>query len=262
MKLSIITINYNNANGLRTTIENVVPKLIADVEYIIIDGGSTDGGLDVIEQYADKIDYWVSESDSGVYNAMNKGIKQAKGDYLIFMNSGDSFRTEILFEDILKDLESGEDLIYYNLEFVEDKGSHIKTYPHTLDFKFFSIDTISHQATLIKKEPLIDYGCYDEKMKIASDWVYFIDAVCKRNATYKYVEKCLSVFIADGLSCLPEYRAFSIGEIKSYLTTDYAPYVSLYEEWKECKRELHVMRLSRAIKYLQRVGLFRWFKVY
>jgi glycosyltransferase involved in cell wall biosynthesis len=89
MKLSVITINYNNAIGLRKTIESVVNQTFRDYEYIIIDGGSTDGSVDVIKEYADKIDYWVSEPDKGIYNAMNKGVAAAHGEYTNFLNSGD-----------------------------------------------------------------------------------------------------------------------------------------------------------------------------
>ena len=81
VKFSVITINYNNRDGLRRTIESVVRQTYAGYEFIVIDGGSTDGGADVIRQYADKIDYWVSERDRGIYHAMNKGVAQAHGDY-------------------------------------------------------------------------------------------------------------------------------------------------------------------------------------
>lgn len=91
MKLSIITINYDNKEGLLKTILSVVNQINHDYEYIIIDGGSNDGSVDIIKDYADKIDYWVSSKDKGIYNAMNKGIDVAKGEYCIFMNSGDTF---------------------------------------------------------------------------------------------------------------------------------------------------------------------------
>ena len=87
MKLSIITINYNNCDGLRKTIESVIAQTTRDFEYIVIDGGSTDGSVDVIKEYADYIDYWVSEPDKGIYNAMNKGTRAAHGDFLLFLNS-------------------------------------------------------------------------------------------------------------------------------------------------------------------------------
>ena len=91
MLFSIITINYNNSEGLRQTIDSVVSQTYHEYEYIVIDGGSTDGSVDIIGFFSDKVDYWVSEKDRGIYHAMNKGVAQAHGDYCIFMNSGDSF---------------------------------------------------------------------------------------------------------------------------------------------------------------------------
>ncbi|RZJ43544.1 MAG: glycosyltransferase, partial [Chryseobacterium sp.] len=99
MKLTVLTINYNNKEGLIKTFESVRAQTWTEFEFIVIDGGSTDGGKALIEQN-DQIDYWVSEKDSGVYNAMNKGIKKANGDYIIFMNSGDYFYNEFVLEKV------------------------------------------------------------------------------------------------------------------------------------------------------------------
>ena len=93
-KLSVITINYNNKNGLIKTINSVINQTYKDFEFIIIDGGSTDGSLEVIQEYSGQINYWVSEPDNGIYHAMNKGIVMAKGEYCNFMNSGDCFFDE------------------------------------------------------------------------------------------------------------------------------------------------------------------------
>ena len=101
-QLSIITINYNNLAGLQKTFESVFNQTFQDFEYIVIDGGSTDGSKELIEQYHDKIDYWVSEPDSGIYNAMNKGIVRANGEYLQFLNSGDSLLGENILKNVFK----------------------------------------------------------------------------------------------------------------------------------------------------------------
>ena len=98
MKLSIITINYNNLAGLQKTIESVVSQTFRDFEWIVIDGGSVDGSRELIERYANSFSYWVSEPDKGIYNAMNKGIVVAKGDYLLFLNSGDWLCDEMALE--------------------------------------------------------------------------------------------------------------------------------------------------------------------
>ena len=99
MKLSIITINYNNARGLERTIKSVICQTFTNYEYIIVDGGSTDGSLEVINKYADHISKWVSEPDEGIYNAMNKGTRMASGEYFNYMNSGDCFCDAHVLED-------------------------------------------------------------------------------------------------------------------------------------------------------------------
>lgn len=99
-KLTIITINLNNKAGLQTTIDSVIAQTYKDFEWIIIDGGSTDGSKELIEKYTNYIKYWVSEPDKGIYNAMNKGIKVAEGEYLQFLNSGDSLFSNSVLSDI------------------------------------------------------------------------------------------------------------------------------------------------------------------
>lgn len=116
MYYSIITINYNNKEGLELTIKSVLSQTYRNYQFIIIDGGSSDGSFDVIKKYANNINYWISEPDKGRYNAMNKGIKQAKGDYLNFMNSGDTFHSPTVLEDIAR-MNLTEDIItggFYN----------------------------------------------------------------------------------------------------------------------------------------------------
>ena len=105
-KISIITVNYNDREGLKKTIESVINQTWQDFEFIIIDGGSTDGSREVIEQYKDKIDYWISEPDKGIYNAMNKGIKAASGEFLLFLNSGDRLIDKNITEKVISKLES------------------------------------------------------------------------------------------------------------------------------------------------------------
>ena len=100
MKLSIITVNFNNVEGLRKTAESIVSQTFQDFEWIVIDGGSTDGSKELIEQYSDRIAYWCSEKDSGIYNAMNKGVRYAKGEYINFMNSGDCFADSSVLSDV------------------------------------------------------------------------------------------------------------------------------------------------------------------
>lgn len=133
MKISIITINYNNVEGLKRSIESVVNQTSKDYEYIIIDGGSTDGSVDVIKLYSNRIDYWESEPDRGIYHAMNKGVKLATGEYVIFMNSGDKFYSNEIIADFIK-LNPKEDILSGDAKL--STGS-IMNSPENITFKFF-----------------------------------------------------------------------------------------------------------------------------
>ena len=145
MKFSIITINYNNKDGLEMTINSVLGQSFQDFEYIIIDGGSTDGSIDVIKKYKSRIDYWVSEPDKGVYNAMNKGIGKATGEYINFMNSGDAYHLPSALETIAE-MHSEADIIiggYYETE----KGVSHTIPPQNVTLLTLMKYTINHQAT-------------------------------------------------------------------------------------------------------------------
>lgn len=264
MKLSIITINYNNAEGLKRTIESVVPFLRAEIEYIIIDGGSQDDSVANINIYADKIAYWISEQDRGIYHAMNKGIAKASGEYLLFINSGDEIIKDYDINKLIIQL-TGEDIIYCNIQEVLDVEKNIrinKTLPDSLDFRFFILDALPHQASFIRKERLVEYGGYSEDMKIFSDWAFFMDAICKNNCTYKHIDECFSIFYQDGLSAKPENRAILWNELKQHVDKNYPIYRRLYKEWDEQKGLLHKLRSSRSIQLLKKLGCVKWFDVY
>jgi glycosyltransferase involved in cell wall biosynthesis len=113
-KLSIITINYNDVLGLKRTLESVTGQIYSNFEYIVINGGSTDGSKELLEKYTDKISYWVSEPDQGIYHAMNKGIEKASGEYLLFMNSGDLFYNSGILKEVVDHI-SKYDLIYFDI---------------------------------------------------------------------------------------------------------------------------------------------------
>lgn len=196
MKYSIITINYNHAEGLRCTIESVVNQTCKDFEYIIIDGGSTDGSVDVIKEYADKIDFWVSEPDKGIYNAMNKGIDHAHGEYLNFMNSGDCFYNENVLEEVMPlltaDIVSGID----NIE--SEHRQRIPISENKLSMRNFFYFSLPHQSTFIKRE-LNKRFRYDEDIKISSDWEFFFKTLILRNCSYRNIDVIVCEFEPNGL---------------------------------------------------------------
>lgn len=198
-KISIITINYNDSKGLEKTINSIVNQTFQDFEYIIIDGGSSDESLDVIKRHEDGIHYWISEEDAGIYNAMNKGIRVANGDYLLFLNSGDHlFNKNVL----LKNIEhfNNEDIIYFNVEIRGNNNSKIVSYPDKLSFFYFFLNGLCHQAVFIRRELFYKYGFYDEELKIVSDWKFFLLTIFKYNSTYKKMNKILSTHYLGGVS--------------------------------------------------------------
>lgn len=196
MRLSVITINYNNRDGLRKTIESVVNQTWRDFEFIIIDGGSTDGSVEVIKEYSDSISYWVSESDSGVYHAMNKGIDVATGHYCNFMNSGDCFYNNKTLESIVDEL-GNESIVYGNFMFSNGASYNIS---NILSFDYFYRKCrIHHQSSFIDTCLLKKYH-YDEKYKISSDYKFWIQTIILDNCTYKFVDKIISLADNTGIS--------------------------------------------------------------
>ena len=159
-KNSVITVNLNNKDGLKTTIESVINQTVfnKNIEYIIIDGGSTDGSVDVIEKYKDKLHYYVSEKDNGIYEAMNKGVSHATGEYCLFLNSGDKFCENNVIEQALPHLEG--DFIYGNLML---NGKQKKMYPDSISVDYFSYESLPHPSSFIKTQLLRDnpYKTYD-----------------------------------------------------------------------------------------------------
>ena len=202
MKLSVITINYNNKSGLQKTFDSIVNQTFTDYEYIVIDGGSSDGSKEVIEEYSSKINYWVSEKDKGIYNAMNKGIVQAKGEYCLFLNSGDWLVDSDVLEKVFllkleKDIFYGNILkVYSSLKIERDKSPQSSFL--TLADMFFS--TLNHPSTFIKKKLFNEYGLYNEEYKIVSDWAFFLKVIGLYNVSVKYIDVDISYYDTTGIS--------------------------------------------------------------
>jgi glycosyltransferase involved in cell wall biosynthesis len=201
IKLSIITVNLNNSKGLRKTIESVVSQTSNDFEYIIIDGGSTDSSLKVIEELSYRITYWISESDKGIYNAMNKGILQAKGEYCQFLNSGDWLADNWVIDKMIKTLPNCS--IYY--------GNMLKQMPDGTAFcdkceegniTMYSLfrGSLNHSPAFIKRSLFDKYGLYDETLRIVSDWKWYLITVGINNESVKYTNTNVTCFDMSGIS--------------------------------------------------------------
>ena len=201
MKLSIITVNLNNLEGLKKTYESVVSQTFTDYEWIVIDGGSTDGSREFIEQHQDKFAYWCSEPDKGIYNAMNKGIVRAKGEYLNFMNSGDCFACEETLARVFSQERTADILYGLQKQFV-DKGKWVYTNLKLKKIKWFNLymNTLPHQSSFIKTTCFRKIGLYDEKYRIIADWKWFIAAILNYRVSYEFIPIEIAIFEGNGLS--------------------------------------------------------------
>ena len=199
-KLSVITINYNNSAGLERTIKSVISQSYNYYEYIIIDGGSTDGSADVIKKYADTISYWVSEKDNGIYDAMNKGLDRATGDYVLFLNAGDEFYSSDTLTTIFS-LESNADVYYGNTIIVNEKGEQLAdrrlTPPEQLSWKSLKYGMcVSHQSFIAKRTVCSPYNL-DYSISADIDWVI---QVLKRSQKIINTKIYISKFLKGGIS--------------------------------------------------------------
>lgn len=200
-RLSIITINLNNAAGLQKTIESVITQTSQDFEYIVVDGGSTDGSVEIIKQYAPQIIYWISEPDKGIYAAMNKGVRVAKGEYCQFLNSGDWLWKNDVTEKMLLDLPNTS-IIYAN-KIREYKGRHKveKSYQgRTLTLLDMYQSTLFHSCAYIKRSLFDQYGLYDENLKIVSDWKFYLITIGLHNESVAYRDIDMVWFDSNGIS--------------------------------------------------------------
>lgn len=193
----------NNKDGLEKTIESLVNQSFKDYEFLVIDGGSTDGSVDVIKKYEDNITYWVSEPDKGIYNAMNKAIVRTEGEYCYFLNSGDYLASETVLADIFED-DPHESFLCGNF-FYEENGVLSKQDEYKYrDWAFSLYDIFSgylcHQAFFIKKDNFDKYGLYDERYKILSDWRLFLLAIGYYHEAVKYNDVDIVVYNLGGLS--------------------------------------------------------------
>lgn len=253
-QISIITINKNNANGLKKTIESIKQQTNTNIEHIIIDGNSSDDSVSIIKEYHDKANIkvvWISEPDSGIYSAMNKGIRLSTGKYLQFLNSGDILCNGDVAQVMSDELESKQTppILY---------GNMIKAYPNGTTIKdmgfqgkkinFFDMfsGTLNHSSAIIYKQLFEQHGYYDESFRIVSDWIWYYKVILEHKIDPVYVNIDVSTFDMTGISntnhklekeersrflktVMPEYiyddykgRAYSIKQINRIQTHNMA----------------------------------------
>lgn len=201
--LTIITINLNNSIGLEKSLISIQEQTFKDFQLIIVDGKSTDNSIDIIERYKELIDVAIIEKDTGIYNAMNKGIKQANSEYIYFLNSGDVLYDQNSLSNVFS-IPVNSSFICTNF-FTETKGDISYQNPYKdRDWSFSIYDIYSsylcHQAFFIKKTMFDQYGFYNETLKVVADWELFFIAIGIKNESVIYKDSDLVIYNTEGLS--------------------------------------------------------------
>lgn len=235
MKVSIITACFNADKTIEETIRSVAKQTYPNIEYIIIDGASSDKTLEIVEKYRGIVSVLVSEPDSGVYNAMNKGIKAATGDLVFFLNADDVFINELVVEQFANFArDRNEGLILGNQILLDRNDGRVYHEKQALidDIQLLK-STVFHPATFFRREVFDKYGqkngLYNEDNKIASDYEWYLNYFVKNNGDYAYLDKPVSVFHMGGLSSDTEHgkihkaerqkiqeKYFTSGQVRTY----------------------------------------------
>ena len=212
MKLSIVTINRNNAAGLEKTMRSVADQTYKEFEYVVVDGASTDESVEVIQKYESEYAHlkWISEPDAGIYNAMNKGIKMSSGEYIMILNSADSLFSPTVIDEMLQALDQCGDTRILLGNIVKDgvkrscrkktKSGAMQVTPVDSSMFTFYLSSIPHDAAFINKDIFDEFGYYDEHMKICSDWKLFLDAIELGGVVPMYVDIDMVLFDMSGIS--------------------------------------------------------------
>ena len=225
VKASVITICRNESASIRATIESVLCQTFRDFEYIVIDGASTDGTADIISSYSERLAYWVSEPDSGIYEAMNKGIRRASGEYMLFLNGGDLLES---VETLAKVFAAGhdEDILYgdtYKSDGARRYRCSFASYSMSPFFLF--THTLPHQGSFIRKRLFEELGLYDATYRLMGDYEFFKRAIIKGGASTRYLGFPVCIFDLGGISTRPEYKPLQQREARRARKEIYGPLI-------------------------------------
>jgi glycosyltransferase involved in cell wall biosynthesis len=251
-KLSIITINYNNVDGLKRTVESVFNQTWRDFEYIVIDGDSTDGSKEYIQENAECFDKWVSDSDRGIYHAMNKGIEYSRGDFLFFLNSGDLLIDSL--DKCITHLDYNNSIFCFRY-YIEENRSIYKSETNKKDLISLLDDMINHQSIIYRKDCFMNHH-YDESYQFCADYKHLLSCLLE-GKKIKNIDEFLSVFNLNGISSLDKNQENIKSErfvIQKELMNE-----NLFDLWNEAffyKQELNQIKKSRIFKFLNFI-LFR-----
>jgi glycosyltransferase involved in cell wall biosynthesis len=254
--VSIITVVFNGKTHIEQSIKSVLAQTYSNIEYIIIDGASTDGTIDIIKKYEANISIFISEKDSGIYNAMNKGLKLAKGDIIAILNADDYYYPETIQLIVDKFAESQPDVVYGNItklrefsgqEYFKEVQPNIELMEQTMP--------IFHPATFIKKQVYDEVGVFNETYQLSADYD-LIYRIYKADRQFEYINKALTVFRIGGASnvnCNSYKEGFQI------LLSHNSPYAA---DMKALITKCKIKNFTRSVVtfFINLLGLKKWNK--
>jgi len=248
--ISIITIVLNDDKNIEKTILSVINQDIKEIEYIIIDGGSTDGTVDIIKKYEQYITFWCSEKDNGIVDAFNKGIKKTTGDVIGLVNSGDFLEPNTLMNVTEAFESSNADIVYGNMQYwEEEKREYVYKANHSLLPRFMSLN---HPSVFVKKDLYDQYGLFDNTCKIAMDYDLLLRLYTK-GAKFKYIDSILSNMAHGGVSDVNWQLAYreSFDIRKKYLKKNILLYISYW--WQILKRYMSNIMSKLGLESIQKL---------
>lgn len=215
MKVSVITVAFNALPELRKTMESVIRQDYPDVEYIVVDGASTDGTRQYLESNGQGLSKWISEPDSGIYEAMNKGTRMASGDYCIYMNAGDCFVGNHVITEVSRYLD-GTDFILGNEIRVTGDGRIIRCFPSRGGFTYETLfkTSVRHQSTFIRRSVALSYP-YDESLRLVSDWKFILERFVDGSHSFKSIDVDICFFLDGGAT--QQFKEKGLAEKRSVL---------------------------------------------
>lgn len=248
--VSIVTINYNNLPGLMLTVNSVLNQKGIKPEFIIVDGGSTDGSAEYILANNGLFSKIIIEKDKGIYDAQNKGILNATGDYILFLNGGDWFTDENSLAAFVPEL-GNYDILYGDIIYKKDDQDNEYQFPDIIDEKFMFTKGMPHQATLIRRSLFNKTGLHNLSYKICADWHFFMNAFFKYEATSFHIKKSITIFDCTGVSSGIENIDRIISEQTEILKNEFPQFLKLYEKnsyFIQSRKKNQLIILKKKIK--------------
>jgi glycosyltransferase involved in cell wall biosynthesis len=253
---SIITINLNNSKGLLNTLNSIHLQKFTNFEHIIIDGFSSDESLIILNSIKNDNCTWISEKDYGIYDAMNKGISKSKGDYILFLNSGDSFYDENSLSTLIFNLFDF-DIIYGDI--IDNSYNNYKkiSFPKIITLEYMLCAGLPHQATAFKRSLFYKYGFYETNYKIISDWAFFMSILFIHKISYKYLNVPIACFEGEGVSSKKSNLKLIINEHLDFLNEKFPTYVKYFK-----RNSIQVQRYINSFPRWKRLFYFIKFYFY